>query len=124
MYKVDLQGLILKTGMALAGKENLNQSTPEEVGKATVQALLDTVPENVPGVVFLSGGQESEQAIKNLSAISKFKNTPWPTTFSYLRAIQGPSLELWRGDDTKIPEARTLFLKNLEACSKASLGQY
>ena len=67
-----------------------NVSTrPEEVAKATVEALGRTVPPAVQGVVFLSGGQGEESATVHLNAINKTTlRKPWALTFSYGRALQ------------------------------------
>lgn len=120
---VDLQGLVLKTSMTLAGKDFEPKSTPEEVAEATIRTLKAAVPEDVAGVVFLSGGQSPEQATDNLRAIAQFKNdVSWPMTFSYARALQGPSLEIWRGKPENVPEAQAEFLKRLEQNAKAREG--
>jgi fructose-bisphosphate aldolase, class I len=114
--EVDLKGLILKTSMVLPGKDSAaGRATPEEVAKATVDVLKEVVPKDVAGVVFLSGGQEPEEATENLRAINALQPLPWPTTFSYARAIQGPVLEMWRGNDQYVERARKQFIIRLEA---------
>lgn len=95
---VKLDSLIVKTGMVLAGKKYPIQSTPEEVAKKTSEVLRSHVPENVAGVVFLSGGQSVDQATNNLAAIENDSPYPWPTTFSFARALTQPALEAWKGD--------------------------
>ena len=120
---VDLQGLVLKTSMTLAGKEFEPKSTPEEVAEATVRTLKEAVPEQVAGIVFLSGGQSPEQATDNLRAIAQYKNdVPWPMTFSYARALQGPSLEIWRGKPENAAEAQAEFLNRLGQNAQAREG--
>lgn len=124
-YRVDLTGIILKTGMVLAGKESGNQTPSTEVAKHTIHVLKSCVPKDTGGVVFLSGGQAPEYAIENLNEIGKLKHgLPWNLTFSYLRAIEGPPLELWQNDDSKADEARELLLTQLKKCTLASVGQY
>lgn len=123
-YKVDLTGLILKTSMVLAGDKNKKQSPPEEVAEATVRTLRATVPTEVPGVVFLSGGQTPEQATANLQAIAKFKSeVPWQMSFSYARALQGSALEIWRGKPENMQKAQAEFLKRLKLVAAAREGQ-
>ncbi len=67
-YNVYLEGIVLKTSMSVAGiKAPEGQQRPEDVAKATVLALSQTVPPAVPGVAFLSGGQTEAQVIRVLS---------------------------------------------------------
>ena len=123
-YRVDLEGLILKSNMVIPGKDCPVQASPEEIADATNRVFHNSVPENVAGIVFLSGGQSPKEATENLNAISKQNAGPWPMTFSYARALQSPSLEIWRGDDSKMEEARDMFLKRLHITAKASNGEY
>ena len=106
----------------MAGKRNAVQSTPQEVGNATVKVLKENVPAEVPGVVFLSGGQTPQQAINNLRAICSHKDLPWTLTFSYSRALQDPSLDIWNGEMRNIPEAKQAFHKLLKENSEALNG--
>ncbi len=112
---VKLDATILKVNMVMAGKKYPIQSTPEEVGKATAAVLKSHVPENLAGVVFLSGGQTVEQATNNLQAIVKNGPFPWPVTFSFSRALQMPALETWKGDNEKIGAAQDAFKARLIA---------
>lgn len=114
---VDLSALILKTGMAIAGSRNARTDTPEEVAADTVAVLLETVPKEVPGIVFLSGGQGTEQATENLIAIraeAKKQNAPWPLTFSYARALQDEALTIWQGREENVEAARDAFIARLK----------
>ena len=70
---VDLKGLILKTSMVLSGNENESRADAKTVGQYTVDVLKATVPEEVTGVVFLSGGQTPEEATDNLREIAKLE---------------------------------------------------
>lgn len=119
---VDLTGIILKTGMALSGKDSGKTDTPEEVALDTVETLIACVPATVPGIVFLSGGQTPDQATENLRAITKTArdmNAPWPLTFSYARALQEEALSLWAGKEENVPVAREAFLARLKKVSEA-----
>jgi len=123
-YHVDLKGVILKSNMAKSGKKCPKQATAEEIATATLRMFNNAVPEEVAGIVFLSGGQTAKQATENLNAICKQTPQPWPITFSYARALQAPALEIWRGDDSKLPEARNMFLKRLKLTAAARNGAY
>jgi fructose-bisphosphate aldolase class I len=125
-HGVDASGVILKTSMALSGKGTGRIDTPEEVAEDTLGALLEATPAQVPGIVFLSGGQTPDQATDNLRAIAqlaKSKNAPWPLTFSFSRALQEEALSMWAGKDENIQAAREIFLARLKKVSKASIGQ-
>jgi fructose-bisphosphate aldolase class I len=95
-----LEGSILKASMVISGKDCPERSAVEEVSRATVECLLNTVPAAVAGVVFLSGGQGNEEATAHLDAMNRLGDFPWPLSFSYGRALQAPSLALW-GEDIK-----------------------
>ena len=105
--------------MVIASKNYEHQSTPEEVGRETAKVLKEHVPEELAGVVFLSGGQTPEQATDNLAAVVKNGPFPWPVTFSFARALQDPALYAWAGDNNNAEKARQAFLDRLIANSKA-----
>ena len=113
--EVDLQATILKVNMILAGKKYQTQSTPSEVGEWTAKVLKRFVPDDLAGVVFLSGGQTPEQATENLQEVTNRGPFPWSVTFSYARALQGPALEAWQGDNKNYPAAQAAFLERLKA---------
>lgn len=116
---VNLRACILKVNMVLAGKQYPTQSTPEEVGLATAKVLKSHVPESLAGVVFLSGGQTTDQATSNLAAIIANGPFPWPVTFSFARALQDPALFAWAGDNRNTEKARQAFLDRLIANANA-----
>lgn len=126
-YRVDLKALILKTSMVLAGSKNTKQSTPEEVAEATVRMLDNSVPNSVPGVVFLSGGQTPEQVTANFNAIGKIEKErnglPWALAFSFSRGIEQPVQEVWKGKEENVSEAQKKLLEVLERNCKADQGE-
>jgi len=124
-HSVDRASLILKTSMALSGSENAKKDTPEEVAEDTLAVLMENVPSQIAGIVFLSGGQTPEQATENLAAITRRARevrAPWPLTFSYLRALEEEALALWKGKSENVPAARAAFLNRLAKVSAASVG--
>lgn len=123
-YKVDLEGLILKSSMVLAGDMHQEQSSPEEVANATLRTFHMSVPYNVGGIVFLSGGQTPQRSTENLNAIAKLGEQPWPITFSYSRALEEPVLLAWQGRQEYIPQAQKTLLHVSKMNSLASLGKY
>ncbi len=122
-HSVDRASVILKTAMALSGSESGKKDTPDEVAEDTVAALLGSVPRQVAGIVFLSGGQTPEQATENLAAIAKQAravHAPWPLTFSYARALQEEALALWQGKEENVAPARAALLARLAKVSAAA----
>ena len=75
LHKVDLKGIILKPNMVLAGNKFKNKISNEEVAKLTLKCLKSSVPSEVPGIAFLSGGQSEIEATENLNLINKYNET-------------------------------------------------
>ncbi len=121
---VFLPGIILKTSMVISGKSAPERAPTEKVAEMTFKCLKEHVPAEVGGVVFLSGGQEDEEATINLNTISKIKGLPWRLTFSYGRAIQNPALKSWASNSTDVSKAQKLLLESAKNNSLASVGQY
>jgi len=121
---VDLQSLILKSSMVLPGKNCPKQTDAKQVAEATVRALKSSVPKEVVGIVFLSGGQSPQQATENLNEIIKLGPQPWPLTFSFSRALQEQVLKAWRGNSSNVQAAQQAFLKRLRLNQAALSGMY
>ncbi len=122
--KVDLKGLIVKTSMALPGPDSGVKALPLEVSNATIRALTRSVPPEVPGIVFLSGGQTSDEATMNLNEIQKLKgDAPWELSFSFSRALQEEAMKTWSGNDENISKAQEIFLNRLTKVSNARKGE-
>jgi fructose-bisphosphate aldolase class I len=123
-YRVDLPGLILKSSMVLAGDTYETQSTPEEVAAATLRTFKLSVPREVGGIVFLSGGQTPKRATENLQAVASYGEQAWPISFSYSRAVQEPVLVAWQGKPENVPLAQKVFATRLKMNSLAQQGKY
>jgi fructose-bisphosphate aldolase class I len=121
-YKADLKGTIVKTSMVVPGSESGQPMNPDQVGEATARCLRASIPEETGGVVFLSGGQTSDQATANLNAVAKHGPFPWNVTFTFARALQYPAIEIWAGKDENIGKAREAFMERLRANAAASIG--
>jgi fructose-bisphosphate aldolase class I len=122
--QVHLPGVILKTSMAVSGSTASHRASSREVADRTVHALKTSVPDEVGGVVFLSGGQAPEEAAANFNAIARLEPHPWPITFSFSRALQSPVLEEWRGLEENLDEAQAIFLKRVTLAVAADAGGY
>jgi fructose-bisphosphate aldolase, class I len=123
-YKVDLGGLILKSSMVLAGDTCRHQSTPAEVANATMRTFHMSVPYEVGGIVFLSGGQAPKRSAENLNAIAALGAQPWPLTYSYSRAIEEPFLLAWQGKPENTEQAQKVLVHACKMNSLASQGKY
>ena len=94
---VDIEGTILKPNMVTSGSNAINQAGIEEVAEKTVQCLKANVPDTLPGITFLSGGQSDVDATAHLDAMNKIGGFNWKLSFSYGRALQQPALKAWMG---------------------------
>ena len=98
-----------------------------EVAEQTLRCLRESVPEAVPGVVFLSGGQSARLATEHLNAMSLCtaeQRLPWTLSFSYGRALQEPCLRTWGGDAARREAAQQALLHRARCNSLACLGRY
>ena len=121
---VDLEGMILKPNMVIAGKKSPKQATSVEIAAATVRCFRHFVPAAVPGIVFLSGGQSEAEATANLSAMNALGKHPWELGFSYGRALQQSTLEAWRGKKENVAAAQKVYLHRCELNGAARTGAY
>lgn len=121
---VDLKLLLLKTSMVLPGKENGIKAEPLEVANATLRTLKKSVPPEVPGIVFLSGGQTPDEAMNNLNEIVKLKgDSPWELTFSFGRALQEEAMSEWKGLEENVNDAQKVFFERARRISLARKGE-
>ena len=122
---VALGGTVLKPNMVLSGKECLEQADVDEVAEQTVDCLRATVPSEVGGIAFLSGGQTDEQATLHLNRMNQLEvDLPWRLTFSYGRALQQAPMKAWSGDNSKQAEVHGEVLKRAMVNAFASKGEY
>ena len=124
--RVLLEGMILKPNMVVPGLKSSRQNSDEQIADATVHTLLRTVPAAVPDIAFLSGGQTGEQACSRLSAMnSRYRGRlPWALTYSFARAIQQPAMDIWHGEDAKVPAAQKALLHRAQCARAARKGEY
>ena len=94
---VDIKGTILKPNMVTSGSNYSDQADVEEVARKTIDCLKAYVPDDLPGVTFLSGGQSDIDATAHLDAMNKIGGFNWKLSFSYGRALQQPALKAWMG---------------------------
>ena len=121
---VALEGLVLKPNMVTAGADCPQQAGAGEVAETTLACLRRTVPAAVPGVAFLSGGQDPEVATEHLHEMGRRGPHPWEVTFSYGRALQGPALTVWKGAETNVEIAQAALAHRARCAAVARLGRY
>ena len=124
LHKVDLSGIILKPNMILAGNQSKNKISNEEVSVKTLDCLKNSVPNEVPGIAFLSGGQSEIEATENLNLINKNNNTNFIMTYSYGRALQQSALKVWSNDIKNVEATQTTFNHRAKMCTLAAQGKW
>jgi fructose-bisphosphate aldolase class I len=121
---VYLPGILLKPNMVVSGKDCPVQGDMNAVAKMTVKCLKASVPEEVPGIVFLSGGQSETEATEHLNAMNAMGDYPWALSFSYGRALQQSALHAWNGNNANLEITYATFYHRAEMNSKACNGEY
>ena len=124
--RVVLDATLLKPNMVLPGtdSEEAGPLTDAVVAARTVAVLRDTVPASVPGIVFLSGGQDPQQATARLDALNRLEPQPWQLSFSYGRALQAPVLDAWHGHRDNVAPAQAALQERARLNGDARHGRY
>jgi fructose-bisphosphate aldolase class I len=124
-HNVLLEGTLLKTSMTLPGIENKDDISLETISKLTTRTLERTVPNSVPGILFLSGGLSEENATKYLFGMNKYRNrNNWKLSFSFGRALQHSCLQQWNGKEENKELAQQVLLSRIQSNSCALRGIY
>jgi len=123
-YNVDITGTLLKPNMVTSGSENPNQISEDEVAELTLECLKKHVPNDLPGIAFLSGGQSDIKATHHLDAMNKMGGGPWKLTFSYGRALQQLALKTWLGKEENEKDAQAVFSHRALMNKLAASGEW
>jgi len=124
LHKIDLTGIILKPNMILAGSESKNKISSEDVSIKTIKCLKESVPTEVPGIAFLSGGQSEIESTENLDLINKNNNTNFIMTYSFGRALQQSALKFWSKNTKDIKGTQNVFNHRANMCTLAAQGKW
>jgi len=124
LHKVDLKGIILKPNMILDGNKSKNKISSEEIAKLTLECLKNSVPSEVPGIAFLSGGQSEIEATENLNLINKNNNTNFIMSYSYGRALQQSALKFWSKNIKDIEGTQKVFNHRAKMNTLAVQGKW
>jgi fructose-bisphosphate aldolase class I len=121
---VNIKGTILKPNMVISGTNCEEQAGVQEVAEKTIKCLLENVPEDLPGIAFLSGGQSDIDATAHLDAMNKIGGFTWKLSFSYGRALQQAALKAWMGKEENMNNAKAAFSHRALMNKKAALGKW
>ncbi len=124
IHKVDLKGIILKPNMILAGNKSKDKISGEEVAKLTLKCLKNSVPSEVQGIAFLSGGQSEIEATENLNLINKHNDTNFIMSYSYGRALQQSALKFWSKDVKNTDGTQKIFNHRAKMNTLAAQGKW
>ena len=122
--KVQLNGIILKPNMILPGTNSDQKIDNKQIAEMTIKCLGESVPKEVPGIAFLSGGQSESDATKNLNLINVHNNTNFIMTYSYGRALQQSALKFWSKNLENIEETQKIFNHRANMNSLAAQGKW
>ena len=123
-HKVDLTGVILKPNMIIGGSDSNNKIKSDEIAKLTLKCLKNSVPSEVPGIAFLSGGQSEVEATENLNLINKENDTNFIMSYSYGRALQQSALKYWSKNMKDIEGTQKIFNHRAEMNTLAAQGKW
>tara|TARA_Y100000588_G_scaffold67333_3_gene68185 strand:- start:3904 stop:4923 length:1020 start_codon:yes stop_codon:yes gene_type:complete len=123
---VHIPGALLKPNMIIAGKDCDSQISREEVARMTVECLTAHVPHDLPGIVFLSGGQSDEDATAHLNLMNQMGvEHPWQLSYSYGRALQAEALRTWAsGESGSDSSSREAFAHRARMNGLARSGEW
>ena len=124
LHKIDLTGIILKPNMILAGNKSHDKISSEETAKLTINCLKNSVPSEVPGIAFLSGGQSEIEATENLNLINKYNTSNFIMSYSYGRALQQGALKFWSKNTKDIEGTQKIFNHRAKMNTLAAQGKW
>ena len=124
LHKVDLKGVILKPNMILPGANSNEKMDSKEIATLTLQCLKNSVPTEVPGIAFLSGGQTEIEATENLNLINQENNTDFIMSYSYGRALQQSALKHWSKDINDVEGTQKIFDHRAKMNTLAAQGKW
>ena len=110
--------------MILPGSNSKEKIECKKVAELTLKCLKESVPSEVPGIAFLSGGQTEREATENLNEINKLNNTDFIMTYSYGRALQQSALKFWSKNIKDVNGTQNTFNHRANMCSLAAKGKW
>ena len=124
IHNVSLKGTVLKPNMIIPGSECKDKASSEEIAKKTLDCLKKNVPNKVPGIAFLSGGQSEIESSKNLNEINKINDSNFLITFSYGRGLQASALKEFGKNQSKLENIQKAFNHRAKMNGLSSKGEW
>ena len=124
IHKVDLKGTVLKPNMIIPGSDCNKKVSSEDIAKKTLDCLKKNVPNEVPGIAFLSGGQSEVESSRNLNEINKINDTNFLITFSYGRGLQASALKEFGKNQTNFENIQKAFNHRAKMNGLSSKGEW
>lgn len=123
-HEVDCRGIVLKPNLVTPGVDAA-PADADEIAEATLAVLHITVPREVPGVAFLSGGLPTDAVCAALASMNAGAvEHPWELTFSFGRALVSDALHAWAGQDENVAAAQGILLSRCRlAAASHPIGQ-
>jgi len=122
--RVYIKGMLLKPSWVHPGFDNPDKPEKKDIAKYTLKVFKEVLPDNLPGIVFLSGGDTPVDSTSHLDALNELDEAPWQLSFSFGRALQEPALKAWAGKNENILTAQKLFYERARLNSLARTGDY
>jgi len=123
-HAVKYDSMLLKPSWVHPGFDNPGKPECRKIAQATLSLFKKILPGDLPGVVFLSGGESPEDATSHLNELNRVNEVPWQLSFSFGRALQSPALNIWRGKKENVSAAQKEFIKRSRLNSLARQGKY
>ena len=120
---VHIPGALLKPNMVLPGNDCPDRGNRGQAAQMTVDCLTSHVPHDLPGIVFLSGGQSDEDATAHLNLMNGMDvEHPWQLSYSYGRALLAHALQTWASGSNE--ESQDAFAHRAAMNSLARSGAW
>ena len=123
-HSVKYDSMLLKPSWVHPGFEHPGKPECREIARATLSLFKEILPGDLPGVVFLSGGDSPKDATSHLNELNRMNKVPWQLSFSFGRALQSPALNIWQGKKENVSAAQKEFIKRSRLNSLARQGKY
>jgi fructose-bisphosphate aldolase class I len=123
-HKIDFDKMLLKPSWIHQGLGRVEEVDSKGVANVTLQVFREVLPDNLPGVVFLSGGDSPEDSTSYLDALNEIGGVPWQLSFSFGRALLKPALTAWQGRKENEKKAQKVFYERARLNSLARSGDY
>ncbi|MBI31769.1 MAG: fructose-bisphosphate aldolase class I [Euryarchaeota archaeon] len=121
---VYLPGVLLKPNMVLPGKDHSTRIDVETCARMTVDLLHEHVPHEIPGIVFLSGGQTEVEATAHLNMMNNMGPHPFELSYSYGRALQATTLKTWADNQNDLSKSHSVFAHRCKMAHLARFGKW